>query len=392
MIAILLALTLFAQHPQSETPPASQPSTQPATSRPAIDFSPLTDALERYVAACDLPGGAMIIMRGDEILYERYVGSYSNKTVVPIASASKWLSGAVMMALVDDGKIALDAPISTYLPQFTGDKAAITVRQLFSHTSGLPTEHVMVHNHRVTLAEAVDAIAKEDLVTAPGSEFRYGGVSMHVAARIAEVVSGKSWHELFAETITGPLRMTTTRFGLGLTKNPSPAGGAGSSLHDYAAFLRMIAAGGTVDGRRVLSPEAVETMLTDQTRGGPMKGAVARMATGSRYGIGNWVNQVNSGGTSVVNSSPGAFGFMPWVDRKRNVIGIFMIDDRAGARKRVENLPDIREVTNAVLDGKHLPVAASRPAASSQPAASQPQRLRDRIINRRRKPSDSSGG
>lgn len=379
MIALMLTLSLLTQSPGAASQPAPAPATPPAApagaSQPAIDFAPLTEALEHFVDACELPGGGMIIMRGDEVLYEEYVGSYSAETVVMIASASKWLSGATIMALVDEKKIDLDAPISTYLPKFTGEKGTITVRQLFSLTSGLPPEHDAVHNHRITLEQAVDAIAEADLVSTPGSEFRYGGVSMHVAARIAEVVTGKSWHEVFNKKITRPLGMSSTRFGLGLTKNPSPAGGARSTLRDYTRFLRMIARGGELDGVRVLSNEAVDILLADQTQGNPMRGAVARRVAGARYGIGNWVNQVDRKGRSVVNSSPGAFGFTPWIDRDRNILGIFVIEDTRSARKRVANLPDMRLVTNALLDGEAPP--ASQPAAS-QPAPAERGTQRDR--------------
>jgi hypothetical protein len=75
----------------------------------------------------------------------------------------------------------------------------------------------------------------------PGKEFRYGGVSMQVAGRIAEIVSGKSWEELFQERIAKPLEMRQSNFsGLGQTTNPRLGGSARSSMNDYHNFLTMI--------------------------------------------------------------------------------------------------------------------------------------------------------
>jgi serine-type D-Ala-D-Ala carboxypeptidase/endopeptidase len=370
MLEALLAIMIIAdpQTAATQAPP------------PTPDFAPLTEAMEQYVSACGLPGAAMIVMRGEHVLYEHYVGDYTSETVIPIASASKWLSGAVIMSLADDGLIDLDAPISTYLPQFAGRKGAMTVRQLFSHTSGLPTEHPMVHNRWTTLAEAADAIARAELDAPPGAEFRYGGVSMHVAGRIAEVVTGQPWNDLFAERLTIPLGMSTTRFGLLPTENPSPAGAAWSNLCDYSRFLQMLAAGGELDGVRVLSGESVAIMLADQTRSAPMRGAVATFrAPGARYGIGNWIFDIDESGAGSVNTSPGAFGFTPWLDHERGVIGVLMIEDHANSTRSKQNLPDLRAITSAILDGR--PVEAS----PFIPRSTEPQRkrpLRDAIRRR----------
>jgi len=72
--------------------------------------------------------------------------AYGNETVnqpYAIASASKWLSAAVVMSVVDEGKLSLDDKISQYPPYFTGDKANITIRQAFSHTAGFPAESAL---------------------------------------------------------------------------------------------------------------------------------------------------------------------------------------------------------------------------------------------------------
>jgi CubicO group peptidase (beta-lactamase class C family) len=110
------------------------------------------------------------------------------------------------MTLVDEGKLSLDDPVSKFLPKFTGKKGDITIRQILSHTSGLPGDDPDIATFRITLREAADQIAEVPLVADPGKEFRYGGVSMQVARAIAEIVSGKSWGDCFRRGLPVPAR------------------------------------------------------------------------------------------------------------------------------------------------------------------------------------------
>ncbi|MGL4420209.1 MAG: serine hydrolase domain-containing protein, partial [Gemmataceae bacterium] len=247
--------------------------------------------------------------------------------IVPIASATTWLTAATLMTLVDDGKLKLDDPLKKHLPQFTGKKGEITLRQLLAHTSGLPSQYAPSEERGITLVEAVDRIAKVDLVADPGREFRYGGVSMQVAGRLAEVVSGKSWRELFEEKIAKPCAMPNTKYGrAGLNPNPQLAGGASSSLHDYRHFLEMLLHDGKYDGKQVLSKESVREMDKDQTRGAPFKmGSIGRRFDNSKYGLGHWLDRQDAEGHGIEVSSPGAFGFRPWIDRDQQLIGVFLV-------------------------------------------------------------------
>jgi CubicO group peptidase (beta-lactamase class C family) len=345
----------------------------PAAADPQPDFGSLRPAMEEYIREAGLPGAGLLLIRDGKVIYREFVGRYSAETRVSTASAAKWLTGAVIMSLVDDDLIDLDAPIGTILPEFTGDKAQITVRQLMSHTSGLPGENAPAGRLGGTLADAAREIARMELVAKPGAEFRYGGVSMQVAARVAEVVSGKSWNELFEERIARPLGLTQTRYGrLGLTQNPQVAGGAVTTLDDYGRFVAMILARGaftdpaTGTTTRVLSEHAVREMCADSTRGASIRGAtLLRRLSNAKYGIGTWVEPgpkpaAPDGLPHGSNSSPGAFGFVPWVDWERGVAGVFMIEDRSRSRRRADNLPDIRTLVRAALDAPSSPTQTPR--------------------------------
>lgn len=318
------------QEPTKE-PPAAPPNASPPPTPASYDFTSLDKLLEQV--ARKHGGCALVIVKDDRVIYRKGFGTHEPDEVIPIASASKWLSGAVMMTLVDEGKLSLDDPVSKYLPEFTDDKAGITIRQLFSHTSGLPPEAACRNNKRTTLEACAKQIARVKLRAAPGAEFYYGGVSMHAGGRIAEVVTGKPWNDLFVERIASPLGMTQTDFfAYGPTANPRPEGDGRSSVDEYGHFLQMLLQRGTYNGQRVLSEASVAEMHQDQTGGARIAYTIyerhARLNPDlllARYGVGMWREKVDDRGQLLEASSQGALGFSPWMDTERNLGGVLSV-------------------------------------------------------------------
>jgi serine-type D-Ala-D-Ala carboxypeptidase/endopeptidase len=290
------------------------------------DFSEVTALIQNAVDTVPLTGASLMLMKDDQVIYEQYFGSYNAGTTVRIASASKWLAGATLMTLVDEKKLSLDDKASQYLPYFTGEKGAITIRQMFSHTSGLPAimdDAPCLAIRNMPMDECVQRIAQSDLIGPPGEQFAYGENSMQVAGRICEIVSGKSWEFLFQEKIATPLGMNGTTFGDG--GNPFVGGGARSRLRDYANFLQMILNKGKLNGWRALSVKSVREMQQNLTAGLPAVFAPPGVEE-ANYGIGEWLDILDKHGRAVQVSSPGALGFTPWVDKERNLLGVFLVE------------------------------------------------------------------
>jgi CubicO group peptidase (beta-lactamase class C family) len=320
---------------QSQSAPVQNAPTSnvaPGATQASYDFTTIDNILER--AAPRLGGCALLLIKGDKIVYRKSFGRFGVDKIVPIASASKWFAGALIMTLVDEGKISLDDPVSKYIPDFGTDKSKITVRHLFAHTSGLPPEAPCRNDKRTTLERCTSEIARMKLRTVPGADFFYGGVSMHVGGRIAEIVSGKSWNELFAEKLAAPLAMTQTNFlAYGTTDNPRPAGDARSSADDYGRFLQMILQRGSSNGKQLLSEASITEMHKDQTGGARIAYTIYEKHGGrdpsllqARYGIGVWREKVDEAGRQLREaSSQGAFGFSPWIDVERNLAGVLSV-------------------------------------------------------------------
>lgn len=299
-----------------------------------VDARPLLDGASLRLEDPLIPGTSL----------ESYYGDYGSGTVVPIASASKLLSAIVVMSCVEQDGLDLDAPVSTYLPEFLGTKGTMTVRQMFSHTSGLPSNSIFAFDPSITLAQAVSRIALfTPLEATPGTDFCYGQVSMHVAGRVCEVVTGLDWDTLFEERVATPLGLTSTNYdGLYETDNPLIAGGAESSLSDYARVLRMLMNGGEYQGASIIEPASIELMFTDHTAGLPIR-CTPSPDLERNYGLGCWVRGRPDGSRRI--DSPGAFGYTPWIELNGTgqplLGGVFMIEDA---------FSDLGDEINAIQD------------------------------------------
>lgn len=321
-LLIVLLLLLVACRPTTNTPTPVVPV--------PYDFTTVDQLVTSNIGLYN-NNVAVLVSQNGKVVYEKNV-AFDQNTSRNIASASKWLSGAVIMALVDEQKIALTDTLGRFLPIFTKyKKGGITIRQLFSHTSGFPGDSPQGYENSkaLNLAQAVDSLAVyTKLINAPGTTFYYGGVGMQIAGRVAEVVSGKAWQTLFNEKIGTPCGLAATYSPLN-PGNPLIAGGVVTSARSYLNFLEMLANNGAFNGKQILSTAAVKTLITDQTNAAviqytpypanlysPYKNAPVR------YGIGNWLDVVDAAGTVIESSSPGAFGTHPWVNYKTKTSGV----------------------------------------------------------------------
>lgn len=294
-------------------------------------FSASAQRFEQVLSSANLQGGALLVGDRQGILLERYFGNYGPQTVVAIASGSKLVSGVRILQLIDQGMIDSAALVSIVLPQVSGAKAPMTVAQMFSHTAGYGDDSgdPLVFDRAITLAEAVDEIAccrPLPVGYTVGGQFSYGGVSMHIAGRVAEVASGLDWEAGWKSQLGAPLGITSIDWqAFGTTGNYSIAGGARSNLRDAGRLMHLLANDGRSNNRRLLSPRAAQRLLVNRAAGLPVTYAPPNVTPPVRYGVGAWIDGIGGPDRPHFVHSLGAFGFMPWVDFERHVFGVFMI-------------------------------------------------------------------
>lgn len=316
-------------------------------------------SIEARIDRDRLDGAALLVVRDGVRLRDRGYGDYDRNTVVPIASASKWLTSATMMTLVDEGRVSLEDPVSRHLPEFTGESGTATIRQLLSHTSGM-AQADCIWSTTSTLGACTSKVAASAPMTSPGTIFAYGNTSYSVAGRVIEVVTGLGFEQAFEERIAQPVGMVSTRFdeaGGRRTSNPVPAASASSTLQDYGRFMQMIAADGEIDGRRVLSASSVREMERDQVGSLANTSDQAVRTTGiATYGLGVWRDVTTTSDVGVVSSGNGAFGFYPWIDRARNAHGVLLVyDSEHGSAHAVPSSQRIVQQVWAALDAETGP-------------------------------------
>lgn len=349
---------------------------------PIHDFSAVTTEMQAFVQTYRLDGASLRVGMPGNVVYRQAFGGYTTDTRLRIASASKWLSALAIARLVEQGHLRWNDTVGRYFPQVEAVKRDITLAQLFSHISGLPAnEHACLSNPLYTLATCAERILQEPLIGEPGKVFGYGGNSMQVAGRMAELATGRAWDDLFLDNMVRPLGLVATDYatastapGYVRTDNPRIAGGVRSTLDDYGRVVDMVMADGCLDtafpdrcapARRFLSRATLDEMARDHTVG-TVDVSRPPTGTGYGYGLGQWIDPTSP---SIV-SSPGAFGFTPWVDRAKHVSGVLLVDDVN--TRLAADINDIRrmiEVVTTADSGRRIRVRTTRDSGLSRPVS-----------------------
>jgi CubicO group peptidase (beta-lactamase class C family) len=291
---------------------------------PCHDPAQIDATAQQAIGALQLSGLVLRIEPGGQPPIERAYGALPQNFAMLLASGSKPLAIAVVLSLCDQGALALDLPVSTWLPEYAqGPLAAITLRMCLAHTAGLAPFDPVTSDPTITLRQAATRIAALPLLFAPGTQFAYGNVSLQVAAAACEVVSGLPWNDLFLQRLGNPLGMTTTTWQpSSATANPSVADGVFGDARDYCRFLAMLRNGGVHQGQRILSAQAVQTMLTDHIQGR------VRLSDphphGATLGLGFWWERTDAAGRPTLVCAPGAFGSFGWWDLEHNTVGMWL--------------------------------------------------------------------
>lgn len=304
-----------------------------------------------------------------------------------IASQSKPITASALMMLVDEGKVSLDDPVEKYLPEFKGQWLAverdkdhellrkprhpITVREILSHTSGLPFKSALEQPtlDLLPLRVGVGSYAMTPLLFEPGSKYQYSNAGINTAGRIIEVVSGTPYEKFLDQRLFGPLSMKDTTFwpdagqlarlaksykpnadksGLeeikitqlkyplgDRSRQPMPAGGLFSTAQDLSRFCRMVLNGGVFEGKRYLSQAAVKEMTTRQTAA----------SIPQSYGLGWAVGKNDTFGHG------GAYATNMAIDARRGLVLVFLVQHAGFPGDGNKSLPTFQKAAEERFGG-----------------------------------------
>jgi len=309
-------------------------------------------------------------------------------SVFRMASMTKPVIGTAIMMMLEEGKLQLGDPVSKYIPEFKGMKVGvlqgpaptpapadaanppkfytvpaardITVKDLLTHTSGFssgPMGQSEVRKNRrkptETLADYLPRLGSTPLEFQPGTRWMYSASDgFDVLARIVEVSSGTTLDRFLKQRIFDPLDMPNTshyptdaqmprlvtayrKTDTGLVKTENSlsmsskvyfAGGGGlvSTIDDYSHFAQMLANGGELNGKRLLSPRTVKLMSSVH-----VPSTLPGRTTGEGFGLSVRVMQDAIAGNHRVSDGTfgwsGAYGTHFWIDPKEEVVAVMMI-------------------------------------------------------------------
>jgi CubicO group peptidase (beta-lactamase class C family) len=290
-----------------------------------------------------------LIWKGDSLVYKKEMGQFNSKTQAPIASCSKWLTAALVMQFVDEGKLSLDDKVVKYIPEFEKYfKSYITIRQCLCHMTGIADDdkflkRLLARKKFASLEEEVNEFASREIRANPGNDFWYGNVGLNIAGRVLEVISKKKFDALIKLKLLNPLGMRKTTFTSLDGSAVNPSGGAISTADDYMKFLVMLLHKGKYNGVQILSEASVAEMMKVQNKPEQIKYA-PKAAQGFLYASGSWVMEQKEGSATTL-ASPGLFGTWPMIDFCRGYAYIIFVknllgEERAEAHQQLKKVVD----------------------------------------------------
>lgn len=358
---------------------------QEASRKSGLDparLAAIRQKMQEYVDQHQASGIVTLVGRRGQVAHLEAVGvrdveskdPMRTDTIFRIASMTKPVTAIAIAMLEEEGKLAIEDPVEKHLPEFKGQmlqksKTAqetvlvkpprpITLRDLLTHTSGLPggppvgLSDLYAKRNR-TLAEATIAYSQMPLQYEPGAKWAYCNAGIDTLGRIVEVASGKSFEAFLQERLFTPLGMKETFFyptagrlarvakiykksGDGLApidsflgdpvdgRFPLPAGGLYSTASDLAKLYQMMLDRGTLDGRRYLAEASVEKMTRNHT--GDLR---AGFTDGIVMGLGWQLVGTPTGVTAMLSPGSyghgGAFGTQAWLDPKKEMYFVLLV-------------------------------------------------------------------
>lgn len=407
VLIALAGLVVSAQQPAVAPPAAATPASVGVS---AERLARLHAGMQGFIDRKEAGGIVTLIARAGKVVDVHASGFQDvaakapmrTDTMFRIASMTKPVTSIALMMLYEEGKLLLTDPVSKFIPAFKSSRVlegaaeapvparrGINLRDLLSHRSGLTygflnggpvgsgyrkngvTDGLTVTS--MTLAEAIDKLAAEPLISQPGAAWNYS-LSTDVLGRVVEVASGQPFQVFLRERIFKPLRMADTDFAVpdakwsrmatvyspdgaaGIRPMTDPesfgntvmspmasykaegktyySGGAGlvSTARDYARFGQMLLNGGVLDGARLLSPKTVELMTISHTADLPASGLIGN---GAQFGLGFRV-VTDVGATQTLGSNgiygwSGIYGTVFWVDPKERLVAVMLVQRYPGS-------------------------------------------------------------
>jgi len=372
---------------QAGSVPTPRPG--PSPRQPRFDAGTFDSLVEDGIRRGAYPGAALVVGRRDTVLFAKGYGRLTwsaasagsrvdaDSTIYDLASLTKVIATTTsLMLLVDRGKVRLDAAVATYVPEFSGSgTAAITVRHLLTHTSGLRATLPLYRDAR-DAGDALRIVFAERPVVPPGTRVIYSDLNAILLGEIVRRASGESLDAFASREVLTPLGLEHTLLrppptlrpriaptgawhghpvaGVVNDQNAAKLGGVAGhaglfgTATDLARFAQfMLRRGALPDGRHLVTPETVRLFTTKAVDFG--RGTEARALGWQAVPTGE---KTSSAGVLFGPRSYGHTGWTGtslWIDPDRDLF-VVLLTNRAYAPRARRPFTVLKEVRGGVAD------------------------------------------
>jgi CubicO group peptidase (beta-lactamase class C family) len=254
--------------------------------------------VKREMKKHDVTGISIALLDDQEVVWAQGFG-FADKavklpatpgTIYRAGSITKLFTATAAMQLMEQGKLDIDQPLQTYLPDFSirsrlKNTGPITPRNIMAHHSGLPCDYLkgFFSIHPESRADLVDLLRNEYTAHPPNHLLSYSNVGFSLLGDMLERITGKEYATLMGSLLLNPLEMTHSALSAGSDRSAMaakayfegkegvepflrdiPAGGLNTTVMDLCRFMRMVFANGRAEGRPIVKPETLAEMLRPQ--------------------------------------------------------------------------------------------------------------------------------
>jgi CubicO group peptidase (beta-lactamase class C family) len=330
--------------------------------------------IQKQIDAGVLEAAVVHVQRRSEIHQQAFGKAKDGDAIFLLASITKTMTAAGLMVLADRGELRVDDRVAKFIPEFTGGaRGEITIKQLLTHTSGLPDQvpnNTELRQRHAPLSAFVEEAIRTPLLFQPGTKYHYQSMGILLAAEVAQRITGIGFAEFLGKEIFTPLGMSRTALGLGRfkveetircqTEHAAPEAGAGAadaqSWDWNSAYWRKLGApwggahGTAADVARFLwaflEPEA-----------GPLRVETARLmiqnhteGLGARRGLGFALGPEGFGKGCSLRSfgHSGSTGTLAWADPEAGISCVILTSLPASVSRDLI----LKPVSDNVLPGR----------------------------------------
>lgn len=296
--------------------------------------------VQRKVDSGEVAAAVLHVQGGMDILNKSFGAARTPDAVFLLASISKPMTATAVMLLSDRKELSITDPVQKFIPEFRGgERERITIRNVLTHTSGLPDmlpQNDQLRKRHAPLKDFVAATCTTPLLFSPGTKVQYQSMGILLAAEIVQRITHRPLPEFLRDQVYQPLDMRDTSLGLGgreisstmrcqvdehndwdwnstYWRNlASPWGGAHSTAANVSRFLRSFP--------KVLKPSTAASMITNQTEG-----------LNLRWGLGWKLEEKRPG----VFGHSGSTGTLAWLDREKDLSFVLLTTKPSAVSQKI---------------------------------------------------------